>query len=107
MSRLAATLHARILNGHSSTHERITNGDEIKQEDELTTKSSCTAFGGLPEVESPVVEIKTEPGILKRSSPIHAHHSPEKKPHLESTLSPDIVPNLNDDGQCYLKFIRI
>lgn len=45
------------------------------------------------------VEIKTEPGTLKRSSPIHSHHSPEKKPHLDTTLSPDVVPTHTDDGQ--------
>ncbi|XP_014257379.1 histone-lysine N-methyltransferase, H3 lysine-79 specific-like isoform X2 [Cimex lectularius] len=63
---LAATLHARIL-----------NGEEVKQEDL-----------SLPHYENPMLEIKTEPGNTLRKRPSPHIFSPVKRQHLDPDLPP-------------------
>lgn len=92
LSRLAATLHARILNGQNQ---------EIKQEEGVGMDDRIYQNGiGTP----PPLEIKQEPGQgSKRCSPSPNHNSPAKKIHMDPGIarSPDPPP---DGKSCHENF---
>lgn len=95
---MAATLHARILNGQNS--EPSINGlnGEVKQEDlGDERRSSCMLYSSGQLEHSPPLVIKVEPGQSnKRSSPSPLLHSPLKKAHLDPVRPPS--PELQSDG---------